>query len=71
MEESPSPAQEPVFLAEAVTPQELVISESAVTSEPSVYLTIVHLTRAWVNAGIFGFAVLCIVIGALEAMFGR
>jgi hypothetical protein len=43
----------------------------AETSRQTEYLAIVHLTRTWVQYGIFGFAVLCIVIGAVEAMFGR
>ena len=39
---------------------------------PSIeYIGVVHLTRTWVQYGIFGFAVLCIVIGAVEALFGR
>jgi len=35
------------------------------------YMAVFHLTRTWVQYGIFGFAVLCIVIGAVEALFGR
>ena len=35
------------------------------------YIEVIHLTRTWVQYGIFGFAVLCIVIGAVEALFGR
>jgi hypothetical protein len=35
------------------------------------YIGVVHLTRTWVQYGIVGFAVLCIVIGAVEALFGR
>jgi xanthine/uracil permease len=39
---------------------------------PSIeYIGVVHLTRTWVQYGIFGFAVICIVIGAVEALFGR
>jgi len=33
-------------------------------------MAVVHLTRTWVQYGILGFAVLCIVIGAVEALFG-
>jgi len=40
-------------------------------SSPIEYLAVFHLTRTWVQYGIFGFAVLCIVIGAVEALFGR
>ena len=38
---------------------------------PYEYVNVIHLTRTWVQFGIFGFAVLCIVIGAVEALFGR
>ena len=34
-------------------------------------LTIVRATRLWVQYGIFGFAVFCIVVGAVESLFGR
>jgi hypothetical protein len=39
--------------------------------QPIEYIEVIHLTRTWVQYGIFGFAVLCIVIGAVEALFGR
>jgi hypothetical protein len=41
------------------------------TPPPVEYMAVFHLTRTWVQYGIFGFAVLCIVIGAVEALFGR
>ena len=34
-------------------------------------LTVVRATRLWVQYGIFGFAVFCIVIGAVESLFGQ
>jgi hypothetical protein len=34
-------------------------------------LTVIRATRLWVQYGIFGFAVFCIVIGAVESLFGR
>ena len=34
-------------------------------------LTVVRATRLWVQYGIFGFAVFCIVVGAMESLFGR
>jgi hypothetical protein len=44
----------------------------AIAPIPSIeYIGVVHLTRTWVQYGIVGFAVLCIVIGAVEALFGR
>lgn len=35
------------------------------------YQDIIRATRWWVLYGTGGFAVLCILIGALEALFGR
>lgn len=32
---------------------------------------ILRATRSWLQYGTVGFAVLCIVIGAVEAVFGR
>ena len=34
-------------------------------------LTIVRATRLWIQYGVFGFAVFCIIIGAVESLFGR
>jgi hypothetical protein len=34
-------------------------------------IQIIHATRAWIQYGTVGFAVICIVIGAVEALFGR
>jgi len=34
-------------------------------------VTIVRATRLWVQYGIFGFTVFCIVVGAVESLFGR
>jgi hypothetical protein len=73
MEESASPtlAQEPIVSAEPIAPKHEPPPEQAGKNEPSPYAMVVHLTRNWVHAGIFGFAVLCIIIGAVEALFGR
>jgi len=38
---------------------------------PAEYIDVIHLTRTWVQYGTFGFAVICIVIGAVEALFGK
>jgi hypothetical protein len=45
--------------------------ESAAPAKSIEYVGVIHLTRTWVQYGVFGFAVLCIVIGAVEALFGR
>jgi hypothetical protein len=34
-------------------------------------LEVLRATRSWVQLGTFGFAVMCIVIGAVEALFGK
>jgi hypothetical protein len=34
-------------------------------------LSVMHATRTWIQYGVFGFAVFCIVLGAVEALFGR
>ena len=47
------------------------VESSVQPPQPIEYIEVIHLTRTWVQYGIFGFAVLCIVIGAMEALFGR
>jgi len=37
----------------------------------SAGLEIIRATRTWIQYGVVGFALLCIVIGAVEALFGR
>jgi len=34
-------------------------------------IQIVRATRSWVQYGTLGFAVVCIIIGAVEALFGK
>jgi hypothetical protein len=34
-------------------------------------IPILRATRSWIQYGTVGFAVICIVIGAVEALFGR
>jgi hypothetical protein len=52
-------------------PQEELDQTESAEIPPYEYIGVIHLTRTWVQYGIFGFAVLCIVIGAVEALFGR
>jgi hypothetical protein len=58
------------------TPPEIPAPESgdigpvnAVQVDPQ--LSVIHATRTWIQYGVFGFAVFCIVVGAVEALFGR
>jgi len=53
---------------EPVTEAEPNVAANPLADE---YKAVFHLTRTWVQYGVFGFAVLCIVIGAVEALFGR
>jgi hypothetical protein len=34
-------------------------------------IEIIRATRSWIQYGTVGFAVMCIVIGAVEGLFGR
>jgi predicted oxidoreductase len=34
-------------------------------------LSVIRATRTWLQYGVFGFAVFLIVVGAVEALFGR
>jgi hypothetical protein len=55
----------------AEAPQEELDQTEPAEVQPYEYIGVIHLTRTWVQYGIFGFAVVCIVIGAIEALFGR
>jgi hypothetical protein len=57
--------------AVAAEPEQDVATAPTVVIKPIEYVGVIHLTRTWVQYGVFGFAVLCIVIGAVEALFGR
>jgi hypothetical protein len=52
------------------------INESVSAEENAYWLDetgipILRATRSWIQYGTVGFAVICIVIGAVEALFGR
>jgi hypothetical protein len=57
---TPVEAAEPDASSETIAPDQSIEAVS-----------VIHATRTWVQYGIFGFAVLCIIIGAMEALFGR
>ncbi len=40
-------------------------------TQVDLQLSVIHATRTWIQYGVFGFAVFCIVLGAVEALFGR
>jgi hypothetical protein len=67
--------------ANAVEPQPELIeqyeSNERVSSDQTGYwldetgIPIIRATRTWVQYGTLGFAVFCILIGAVEGLFGR
>ena len=46
-------------------------SSAAKVAQVDHQLSVIHATRTWIQYGVFGFAVFCIVLGAVEALFGR
>jgi len=40
-------------------------------TELNLQLNVMHATRTWLQYGVVGFAIFCIVVGAVEALFGR
>jgi len=48
-------------------------ANQSITDDPlrSASLDIIRATRTWVQYGVVGFAFLCILIGAVEALFGK
>jgi len=36
-----------------------------------IWRELLHATQGWIQYGTLGFAVLCIIVGAVEALFGR
>lgn len=47
-------------------------AEKALRNEPNrLALDIAHATRTWIQYGIVGFAVMCIVIGAIKGVLAR
>ncbi|MGD0298125.1 MAG: hypothetical protein ABSE86_13510 [Bryobacteraceae bacterium] len=72
MSSAPAPKLDPIQPASDADPVvEVQPAAPLETPTPIEYMAVFHLTRTWVQYGIFGFAVLCIVIGAVEALFGR
>lgn len=76
MPTEPAPLVEHEELEQPLNPETLPAGsagehEPAIATEPGLDLSVIHATRTWVQYGILGFAVMCIVIGAVEALFGR
>jgi hypothetical protein len=73
----PAVAVTPAAAAAATSQLPLVeeIGTPQVTPAPAwlddAGIQIMHATRSWIQYGTVGFAVICIVIGAVEALFGR
>jgi hypothetical protein len=78
-QEDNSPRQLLLFPVEAQPPFEMpsIKEEPGVREHPAPFwlddtgLEIVRATRSWIQYGAVGFAIACIVIGAVEALLGR
>jgi len=65
--------------AASAPPQQASINEEVNVAEPvsdpawwdGTGIEIARATRSWIQYGTLAFAVICIVIGAVEALFGR
>jgi hypothetical protein len=75
-EPSEAPAVESAA-ADPVPEPELVQDVTAVLKSPAAVwldeagIEIIRATRTWIQYGTVGFAVICIIIGAVEGLFGR
>ena len=73
----PSPLPEPQTESAEQQSAEALASDAPTTSLLDVLwleeagVEIIRATRSWIQYGTVGFAVICIVIGAVEALFGR
>ncbi len=72
METSPeiqNPPEAPVDLGQpdSAPAPEVVETEAAY----DVWRELLRATQGWIQYGTLGFAILCIIVGAVEALFGR
>jgi hypothetical protein len=67
-----SPVLEPVEeTADPATPLAVATKPTDFIWSDDTGLQIVRATRSWIQYGTVGFAVFCIIIGAVEALLGR
>jgi hypothetical protein len=66
-EQEPHPGL-PEQASEAVHPTENPVN---INDWAGTGIEIARATRSWIQYGTVGFAVICIVIGAVESLFGR
>jgi hypothetical protein len=73
------PSEQPALLPDEPEsgPTEQQQSNEQVPAERTAYwldetgIQILRATRSWIQYGTVGFAVICILIGAVEGLFGR
>jgi hypothetical protein len=73
------PAATPTAAAAPDSTEQLTLNEEVRISQESLVrawlddtgIQIIRATRTWIQYGTVGFAVICIVIGAVEGLFGR
>jgi hypothetical protein len=63
--------REPIQQAEVKEQVSIPYEVSALPWWDGSGVEIVRATRSWIQYGTVAFAVICIVIGAVEALFGR
>jgi len=69
---APSPPQPPATTEQPASAEQVGAREIPRFSRLNeAGFEIIRATRSWVQYGTLGFAVFCIVIGAVEALFGR
>jgi len=54
-------------------PPEVAVGPASATPEPqyNILRELLRATQGWIQYGTLGFAIFCIIVGALEALFGR
>jgi len=65
------PRQEPATTIAVDTNEQPKSYEEVNANCPGTGILIIRATRSWIQYGTVGFAVMCIIIGALEGLFGR
>ncbi|HTR36056.1 MAG TPA: hypothetical protein VMH80_09155 [Bryobacteraceae bacterium] len=68
---APSTAQAGEQLALTLAGTVAVALEDCFCAFGDTWPELLHATRSWLQYGTVGFAVLCIVVGAVEGLFGR
>jgi hypothetical protein len=69
--EAPSPIEMPSAKEDKSIEESSVLEHSVPFWLDDTGIEIVRATRSWIQYGAVGFAIVCIIIGAVEALLGR